>query len=51
MSKLDECIYPECTKDGTLICTCCFVPWCKDHIDNHYEAMKNGISKGYWKPE
>jgi len=37
-----KCYYPQCEHRGRLICTCCFVEWCGEHIDNHYKAMEIG---------
>ncbi len=39
---MDRCLYPKCGKKVTVYCTCHLDlgPWCDEHIDNHYVAMK-----------
>lgn len=37
-----KCYYPECNKRASLLCVCCLVDWCEEHIDNHYKAMEIG---------
>jgi len=39
---MPTCLYPECGKKVTVFCTCHLDlgSWCNEHIQNHYDAMK-----------
>lgn len=37
-----KCIFPNCNKNAKMGCVCHLGDgwWCKEHLDNHYEATR-----------